>query len=250
MSSNEFIEYLNDFNDSNISNTCKKKLKSLQKLFKNVGDEDTFQIIEIIALYYDSMMIKANNDALEMSQLNEMLEGNEFKSFEEYVHGLADAINAKYSENTNKEIPNQIDWILRPTLTMSISDTEISINKSFMNYIKEISESLEPRHIQMANPISPYSHIDTDEDDENIRCVMGTMNGDIALSLMSGVTNIHKFEFIEMNDGTGSMNSYDVKHFHAKTKHSFSGLYIFELNEELKSLIGKPFKPINVKLYE
>ena len=254
MNSRDFKTYLDDFKYSNIFKKCKTALNRVSKICKNMTDAELLQFIEIIAMYYENDTQEPNISESPFNTIS--IEEAEFEEFAkmlaeqiyEQTDGSQSVLNLNNREKVvqnNQSKENEVNWIKRPILVMSIGKYDITINDSLMTYIKEISESMNPRMIMM-EPINRYG--DTVEDDNlPIKCVMGNINDNVALSLMSGVTNIHKFEFIETNNG-GKMIPSDVRHFHAQTKNKFSGLYIFELDEKFKSLIGKKFNPIEIEL--
>lgn len=245
-------------NNKYLTEGCRKLFSSIFKRIKTSDETSILQFIECVAGYHDTLLSSHVEDKQILdTPIDEDQEMEEFKKFIESVS--QEVISEKSKESAiTKNIYDKVNWIKRPMMIMTITEDRININKSFMEYLVDVDNSIPSNRSYEFVPVDmelmgdqmyrdQYNeNYDINENDKYVDCVIGIDDtGNILLTIMSGVSDLNKFKMYEGKD-IGYLKKDDVKLFHMRTGHKYSGKYLFEVNDELRSLVSKKIYPIEV----
>lgn len=234
MDRNEIITYLKDcINAPGVTKKCKSLLRYIVRKSKRLTDDALLQFIELIGLYYDEI----NNNFI-----NELENDANINNLPDDIKEMFNDIKNKYGDNFKiYEISNNRDhyqpeeksnakWIKRRSLLMNITNHNITINESFMDYLEEIRDAA----FQSMMVMSSY-----DDQTDEIGVMLGTLDNDITLTMVGGVSEYETFYFSRNDRNLGVLDDYDFNYFNSQTKGKLVGQYVFQLDAKHHLFLGK-----------
>lgn len=257
MDKQTLINFLTDFLVSPmLSKKCKSLVKWLIRKAKRTDDLSVCQFVELIGLFCDEIMLKESDDQSTSDDMEPIIY-SDTDDIPEEIKDIIKGIESKYgSSNIEvKEIPypsnfkngkniKAIDvairdnepnanWIKRRALLMDISSREVIISESFMDYLEEIRDS--------ANIMSQIIMTDDDDkdDDDSVNVLLGTLDNNITLTMVGGVSEYETFHFSRNDKDLGLLDPYDFNYFNKKTGGKLIGKYLFQLDSKQHLFLGK-----------
>lgn len=274
----EFLEYLSKEGVSpTINKDTKKIINKISKVVSKMSNSSYIELSGIIEYFIADQAVKKYDDV--MNEYQSQLENNpdysnmsDDEKVQEMIKKLGelaedmgfggvgyaeiDPVTGEiYSSNLDYDSPipkpedSGIEFIERRPLMVYISNSEFRINKSFMEYLKEILNQGQGGY----KYIVPYKESDDDDDDEEeLRLTIGTKKNkdgvdNLVITLTGGVNPYESFTIDELVNDSGMMDSDDFKYFKSKIDKSLYGYYLFKLDDNKRYFIGTKME-VNVEL--
>lgn len=240
----QFLEIISMYCDNlntEIQNMINEKISSNEDVDKesNLSDKDILsddakKIEELLDSLYESAE-KLGID-IKMAQLDPST--GTVRTMDGRYIPVNDIQNSDFDQQIQSD---DIKYIPRRTLAITVTRSGFRINESFMQYLKEINELKRPNKF-----INPYREDDDDEElDLGITIGFKKDSNEMVITVIGGVSEYETFMIDELTDDTGKMSDFDFKYFRSQISDEMYGIYTFELDKCRKYFTGKKLLIVN-----